>query len=131
MVQYGNMFEELAKELEQANRNLSKIVIMRKTSSEEIKNSIKKEEFMGNKDLINNLKERIDVQVENYSSVSKANDIDTKLFEQGFAKEYISAINYVNAMLEQNKIINLDEFLDLNEFIAESLDKANGVSVVK
>ena len=86
---------------------------------------------MGSKDLINNLKEQIDLQVENYSSVSKANDTYTKLFEQGFTKGYISAINYVNAMLEKNKIINLDEFLDLNEFIAESLNKANGVSVVK
>lgn len=36
MEQYGNMFEELVKELEQANRHLSKIVIVRKTSSEEI-----------------------------------------------------------------------------------------------
>ena len=31
----------------------------------------KKEEFMGNKDLINNLKEQIDVEVEEYSSVLK------------------------------------------------------------
>ena len=86
---------------------------------------------MSNMELINNLKERLDVQVENYSSASKVNDTYTKLFEQGFTKGYISAINYVNAMLEKNKIINLDEFLDLNEFIAESLNKANGVSVVK
>ena len=86
---------------------------------------------MSNKDLINNLKERIDLQVENYSSVSKVNDTYTKLFEQGFAKGYISAINYVSAILEQNSIINLDEFLDLNEFIAKGLDRANGVSVAK
>ena len=78
---------------------------------------------MGSKDLINNLKERIDAQVENYSSASKVNDAHIKLFEQGFAKGYISSINYVNAILKQNNVISLDEFVELNEFIAENLDK--------
>ena len=76
---------------------------------------------MDNRDLINNLKERIEIQVEDCKTVAKL-DIEEKKFEQGFIRGYISSINYIAITLKQNNVISLDEFVELNEFIAENLD---------
>ena len=78
---------------------------------------------MNNRDLIKDLKERIEIQINDYFSVSELENTDTKLFEQGFIKGYISSINYINATLKRNNIISLEDFLELNEFVAENLDR--------
>ena len=78
---------------------------------------------MSNRDLINDLKERIEIQVEDTSTAPKLEDINNKTYEKGFIRGYISSINYVAISLKQNNIIGLDEFVELNEFIADSLDK--------
>ena len=78
---------------------------------------------MSNRDLIKDLKERIEIQTEDCVSVSKLENESEKMFEMGFIRGYISSINYIATTLKQNNIISLDEFVELNEFIAENLDK--------
>ena len=78
---------------------------------------------MSNRDLIKDLKERIEIQAEDCVSVSKLENESEKIFEMGFIRGYISSINYIAATLKQNNIISLEEFVELNEFIAENLDK--------
>lgn len=78
---------------------------------------------MGNKDLIINLKKRIEMQVEDCILVSKLKIKSKKTFEKGFIRGYISSINYMATILKQNNIISLEEFLELNELIAENLDR--------
>ena len=78
---------------------------------------------MSNRDLIKDLKERIDIQIEDCASAYKLGNKNSKLFEQGFIRGYISSINYIAATLKQNNIISIEEFVELNEFIAENLDK--------
>ena len=77
---------------------------------------------MSNRDLVKDLKERIEIQIEDCVTVSKL-DIEEKKFEQGFIRGYISSINYTVASLKKNNIISLEEFIELNTFIAEALDK--------
>ena len=77
---------------------------------------------MNNRDLAKDLKERIEMQIEDCATVSKL-DIEEKKFEQGFIRGYISSINYTVASLKKNNIISLEEFVELNTFIAEALDK--------
>ena len=78
---------------------------------------------MNNRDLVKDLKERIEIQTEDCISVSELDNKDSKLFEQGFIRGYISSINYTVASLKKNNIISLEEFVELNTFIAEALDK--------
>ena len=78
---------------------------------------------MSNRDLVKDLKERIEMQIEDCISVSELDNKDSKLFEQGFIRGYISSINYTVASLKKNNIISLEEFIVLNAFIAEKLDK--------
>ena len=78
---------------------------------------------MSNRDLIKDLKERIEIQTDDCASVSKLENESEKIFEMGFIKGCISSINYTNAILKKNNIISLEDFLELNEFIAENLDK--------
>ena len=77
---------------------------------------------MSNRDLIKDLKERIEMQVEDCILVSKLKIKSKKTFEKGFIRGYISFANYIAATLKQNNIISLEEFVELNEFIAENLD---------
>ena len=77
---------------------------------------------MSNRDLVKDLKERIEIQIEDCVTVSKL-DIEEKKFEQGFIRGYISSINYTVASLKKNNIISLEEFVELNTFVAEALDK--------
>ena len=78
---------------------------------------------MSNRDLIKDLKERIEIQIEDCASAYKLGNKNSKLFEQGFIRGYISSINYTVASLKKNNIISLEEFVELNTFIAENLDK--------
>ena len=78
---------------------------------------------MSNRDLIKDLKERIEMQSEDCASVSRLENESEKIFEKGFIRGYISSINYITATLKQNNIISIEEFVELNEFIAENLDK--------
>ena len=78
---------------------------------------------MSNRDLIKDLKERIEMQVEDCILVSRLKIKSKKTYEKGFIRGYISSINYIAVTLKQNNIISLDEFVELNEFIAENLDK--------
>ena len=78
---------------------------------------------MSNRDLIKDLKERIEIQIEDCVSAYKLGNKNSKLFEQGFIRGYISSINYTVASLKKNNIISLEEFIELNTFIAEKLDK--------
>ena len=77
---------------------------------------------MNNRDLVKDLKERIEIQIKDCATVSKL-DTGEKKFEQGFIRGYISSINYTVASLKKNNIISLEEFIELNTFIAENLDK--------
>ena len=56
---------------------------------------------MSNRDLIKDLKERIEIQTEDCASVSKLKNKSEKIFEMGFIKDYISSINYTNAILKK------------------------------
>ena len=56
---------------------------------------------MSNRDLIKDLKERIEIQTEDCASVSKLKNESEKIFEMGFIKDYISSINYTNAILKK------------------------------
>ena len=78
---------------------------------------------MSNRDLIKDLKEKIEIQTDNYVSISKLENKSEKIFKMGFIRGCILSINYIAATLKQNNIISLEEFVELNEFIAESLDK--------
>ena len=78
---------------------------------------------MSNIDLIKDLKERIEIQIEDCVSIYKPDNKDSKLFEQGFIRGYISSINYTVASLKKNNIISLEGFVELNTFVAEALDK--------
>ena len=78
---------------------------------------------MSNRDLIKELKERIEIQAEDCVSVSKLENENEKIFEMGFIRGYISSINYITTTLKKNNIISIEEFIELNEFIAENLDK--------
>ena len=62
---------------------------------------------MSNKNLIKDLKERIEIQVEDYLTALNMDNLDIKLYEQGFTKGYISSINYINIILKQNNYINI------------------------
>ena len=77
---------------------------------------------MSNRDLIKDLKERIEMQSEDCASVSRLENESEKIFKMGFIRGYISSINYIAATLKQNNIISIEEFVELNEFIAENLD---------
>ena len=78
---------------------------------------------MSNRDLIKDLKERIEMQSEDCASVSRLENESEKIFEMGFIRGYISSINYTVASLKKNNIISLEEFVELNTFVAEALDK--------
>ena len=82
---------------------------------------------MSNRELIIDLaKETLEQTTD---SALKITEDKNDLYEQGFIKGYISAINRTNALLKKSNVINIEDFIRLNELIAENLETINKIEV--
>lgn len=76
-----------------------------------------------NDKLIQEFKEKIDMQVEDFKKSSKLDSEYLRSYESGFSRGYICAIQYVTSMLEQNQMISTEKYIDIQNYIFESFEK--------